>query len=157
MKEWLLPICLQVIGVFVILAEIFIPSLGVLSIIALSLFGFSIYLVFTGISTTAGLAVTGLDILLVPFVIAIGIKVLANSPLSLKRELSKKDGIISQNAELEKFLGMKGTAVTDLRPAGIAQIESRRLDVVTDGEYIDKGSQIEVAKVTGNQIVVVRA
>ncbi len=51
-------------------------------------------------------------------------------------------------------MNMEGVSVTDLRPAGMAEINSRRLDVVTDGEYIDVDTPIIVTQVTGNRIVV---
>jgi membrane-bound serine protease (ClpP class) len=49
---------------------------------------------------------------------------------------------------------MTGRSVTDLRPAGIAEIDSQRLDVVTDGEYIDVDTPIVVIGVKGNRIIV---
>jgi membrane-bound serine protease (ClpP class) len=49
---------------------------------------------------------------------------------------------------------MKGIAVTDLRPAGMAQINSQRVDVVTDGEYIEADTPVIVTGVAGNRIVV---
>jgi membrane-bound ClpP family serine protease len=157
MKAYLLPVLLQVIGVLVIIAEIFIPSLGVLTLIALAVLAYSIYIVFTSISTTAGVIFTGLDIILVPFIIILGIKILAKSPLSLKRELSKQNGVVSQKEKLETYINMPGESVTDLRPAGMAQINSQRVDVVTDGEYIDAGTPVVVTGVEGNRIIVDRA
>lgn len=50
--------------------------------------------------------------------------------------------------------GMKGTAVTDLRPSGIANIEGQRIDVMTQGDYIKSGEAIEVMSVFGSRIVV---
>ncbi|MCP3874021.1 MAG: serine protease [Desulfobacteraceae bacterium] len=154
MKSYLFPIALQIIGILVVIAEIFIPSLGLLAAIALTLFVYSLYLVFTTISTTVGMVFTGVDLILVPVLIVFGMKILAKSPLALKRELSKQDGVVSQKEQLEAYINMKGNSVTDLRPAGMAQINSQRVDVVTDGEYIDAGTPIVVTGVTGNQIVV---
>lgn len=154
MKLYILPVLLQVIGIAVVVAEIFIPSFGLLAIIALSVFFYSLYLVFTTISTTAGMVFTGFDLVLVPVLIVFGMKVLANSPLALKRELSKKDGVVSQSQGLEAYMNMKGKSVTDLRPAGMAEINSQRVDVVTDGEYIDAGTPIIVTGVAGNRIIV---
>lgn len=154
MKAYLIPVLLQVIGIMVIIAEIFIPSLGVLAVIALALLSYSLYIVFTSISTTAGVIFTGLDIIVVPLIIVLGIKILAKSPLSLKRELSKQNGVVSQKEKLETYINMKGTAVTDLRPAGMAQINSQRVDVVTDGEYIEADTPVIVTGVAGNRIVV---
>ena len=154
MKAYVIPVLLQMIGIIVIIAEIFIPSLGVLAVIALAILSYSIYIVFTSISTTAGVVFTGLDIIIIPFIVVLGIKILAKSPLSLKRELSKQNGVVSQKEKLETYINMRGTAVTDLRPAGMAQINSQRVDVVTDGEYIEADTPVIVTGVAGNRIVV---
>ncbi len=154
MKAYILPIALQMIGMLVIIAEIFIPSFGLLSLIALGIFAYSLTLVFTTISTFAGMIFTGLDIVLLPIMIIFGIKILAKSPLSLKRELSRQGGVVSQKQELEVFINQEGTAATNLRPAGMAMINSQRLDVVTDGEYVDKESPIVVTGISGNRIIV---
>ena len=154
MKPYFLPVLLQVIGILVVFAEIFIPSFGLLAAIALALFSYSLYLVFTTLSSTAGLVFAGLDLILVPVCVVFGMKILAKSPLSLRQELSKKQGVVSQAKEFETYLHMKGIAVTDLRPAGMAEINSHRLDVVTEGEYIEINTPVVVAGVTGNRIIV---
>jgi membrane-bound serine protease (ClpP class) len=51
-------------------------------------------------------------------------------------------------------MGREGKSVTDLRPGGTAIIDDKRLDVVSRGEYIEKGSNLIVVEVTGNQIIV---
>lgn len=154
MNVYLLPIVLQFMGIIVIITEIFIPSLGLLSVMALGIFAYSLYLVFADISTAMGMIFLGADVILVPIFIILGMKILAKSPLTLKQALSKKDGVMSQNKRLETYMGLKGKAVTDLRPAGMAQIKENRVDVVADGEYIDAGTPIIVTGVTGNQIMV---
>ena len=47
-----------------------------------------------------------------------------------------------------------GTAVSPLRPAGIANIDGTRVDVVSDGSFLDPGTPIVVTEVEGNRIVV---
>ncbi len=56
-----------------------------------------------------------------------------------------------------RWLGKKGRASSALRPAGIAEIEGERVDVVSDGELIDAGQLVEVTRVDGNRIVVRQA
>lgn len=154
MKAYIFPILFQLIGMLVIIAEIFIPSLGLLTVIALGIFFYSLYLVFTTISTTAGMIFTGMDLILLPVLLVFGMKILAKSPLALKQELSRQGGVVSQTPELKGYLRMKGVAVTDLRPAGVAMINAQRVDVVTDGEYIEVDTPIVVIGVTGNRIIV---
>jgi membrane-bound serine protease (ClpP class) len=47
-----------------------------------------------------------------------------------------------------------GVASSTLRPAGKASFGDLFVDVVSDGGYIDHGTQVEVIRVSGNRIVV---
>jgi len=53
-----------------------------------------------------------------------------------------------------RWIGKRGRASSPLRPAGIADIEGARVDVVSEGELIEPGTPIEVMRVDGNRIVV---
>ena len=54
MREFLIPVLLQLAGVIIIIAEIFLPSGGLLSLMAAGLFGYSLFIVFHDISTMVG-------------------------------------------------------------------------------------------------------
>jgi membrane-bound serine protease (ClpP class) len=150
----IIPIALQLVAVVVIIAEIIIPSGGILSIIAAGLLGYSLYAVFTEVSNFAGMVFVIADVILLPVVLVIGIKLLARSPATLKTQLSKTDGYSSQSAELSAYAGGTGTAITNLRPSGTALINGRRVDVVSRGEYIEKNTPVTVVAVDGNRVVV---
>lgn len=47
-----------------------------------------------------------------------------------------------------------GTAVTQLRPSGVATINGQRVDVVTEGGLIERGTPVKVVAVEGSRIVV---
>lgn len=51
-----------------------------------------------------------------------------------------------------ELIGKSGVAVTTLRPAGIAEIDGKRLDVATAGEFIQKGETITVIQAQGMHI-----
>ena len=53
-KDFLWPVILQLLGIVVIIAEMILPSAGLLTIAALGLFGYSLFLVFSTISVTTG-------------------------------------------------------------------------------------------------------
>ncbi len=155
-KIFLLPVILQLLGILVTIAEIILPSAGILSIMATCLFGYSLYLVYTEISPLAGTVFVLADILIIPVLIYTGLKFLARSPATLNTILSSKDGVTSQSSDQQQYLGCQGYAITDLRPSGAAHINDERLDVVTRGEYIEKQTEITVIAVKGNQIIVKR-
>ena len=153
-KAIYLPVILQLIGVLVVIAEIIIPSGGILAIIATALFGYSLYVVFINVSSTAGMAFVMADLVTIPILIYFGIKFLAKSPVTLRTMLSQADGVTSQAKELKGYLGHPGRALSDLRPSGMALIDEERVDVVTRGEYIEKNTDITVIAVRGNQVIV---
>ncbi len=153
-KSLIGPVLLQVAGIIIVIAEIFIPSGGLLAVIALSLFGYSLYMVFVNVSFFAGMCFSLADIIIVPLVVIYGLKALSNSSLALKKTLSSKDGVCSQSSDLKNYIKKKGVALTDLRPAGVARIDGDRVDVVSFGEYIEKDSIIYVYNVAGNQVIV---
>lgn len=55
-----------------------------------------------------------------------------------------------------ELVGHEGVAQTVLRPAGIGQIDGKRLDVVAESDMIERGSPIKVVAVEGSRIVVRR-
>ena len=55
---------------------------------------------------------------------------------------------------LEQFTGQVGQAATPLRPSGTIIIAGKRLDAVTDGEFIEVGSAIRVVRAHGMGVVV---
>ncbi len=149
-----IPVFLQFIGILVIIAEIILPSGGILSLLATGLFGYSLYLVFTQLSSSAGMAFIIADMILIPVLVYLGIKFMAKSPVTLRTKLSKEDGVTAQSPDQNDYLGSVGLAISDLRPSGVATIADERLDVVTQGEYIEKQTEIIVIEVSGNQIIV---
>ena len=154
MREFLIPVLLQLAGVIIIIAEIFLPSGGLLSLMAAGLFGYSLFIVFHDISTMVGTYFVLADLFIIPVLVAVGLKILARSSATLRETLSSDSGVVSQSPELKSFVGREGKSVTALHPGGTAIIDGKRLDVVSRGEYIDKDSNLIVVEATGNQIIV---
>jgi len=73
--------------------------------------------------------------------------------LVLNDSISTEDGYVASESRVE-LVGKKLKAYTDLRPAGVAILDNEKLDVVTDGDFIEKGNKIEVIRVEGMRIVV---
>jgi membrane-bound serine protease (ClpP class) len=66
-------------------------------------------------------------------------------------------GYVSPPDSDRRWLQRSGTALSPLRPAGIALIDGTRVDVVSDGGFVDAGAAIQVTRVDGNRIVVRQA
>lgn len=146
-------ITLLVCGLFLVGVEIFIPggvvgALGAAALLGAAAIGFQIF------SPALGWLSLAMILLLTAFAAFIWMKFFPASPigrmLSLNQNISKKD----QDDSLWKP-GMKGTALSTLRPAGKALIEGQRADVIAgDGTWIEQNAAIEVTKVAGNRIYV---
>ena len=52
------------------------------------------------------------------------------------------------------LVGSKGIAITPLHPSGRVEIGEKTFDVVTRGDFINKGQTVEIVEETGNHIVV---
>jgi membrane-bound ClpP family serine protease len=146
---------LLVLGLLFLLAEVFIPDFGIMGVLGIILF-------VVGIILTAETFVDVLVLLLILILFAALVVLLVirsaskgrlSRTLVLKDSLSKEKGF-SGVEDMKVFLGKEGTALTMLRPAGIGVFEGVRLDVVTKGAYIEKGTRIKITEVVGRRIVV---
>jgi membrane-bound serine protease (ClpP class) len=158
---------LVAIGVVLLLVELLIvPGFtiaGVAGILAL-VAGLGLALVGAGATVAAVVAALGRVAISVLMAMAGGLLLMRLLPslpfgrkLVLETDMEADDGYVSAPEGDRQWLGRTGTAVSPLRPAGIADMGHARVDVVSDGEFIDAGTPIEVTRVDGNRIVVRRA
>jgi membrane-bound serine protease (ClpP class) len=152
----LIIILLFIVGLALLFCELLLPGaiLGITG--AFSIVG-SIYLAFKNYPDIA-LWILMLELVAFGISLVIGLKIFPNTPiarrLTLTRTFDAQEGFTSVRADYTQYVGREGIAVTTLRPAGIAMIDGKRLDVVSDGEFIERNSRIKVAQVEGSRIVV---
>lgn len=142
-------------GLVLVVAEIFIPSFGILGLMAaLCLMGAIGRAYFEDPATgTALLAATAF---LVPIIMTFGLRMFPKTPLGRRltaRGFSFEDGTGVDRRD-EGLEGAEGVVEAPLRPAGIARIHGRRVDVVSRGELIEAGVPIVVVEVSGNRVIV---
>ena len=150
-------ILLFLVGLILILLEIFvIPGFGVTGVLGI----LSVLTSLIMASPDFSQAVLTLSCSLIAAILII-IFTLKNKKtrkvwgkLILSHKMETKEGYVSHNDSLTAFGGKRGTALTTLRPAGTAEIEGKRLDVITSGEFIEAGSGVEVILVEGARVVV---
>ena len=73
--------------------------------------------------------------------------------LVLAKTVRRAEGYAA-SSDTASLLGLTGTCVTALRPAGTARIGGRRMDVVTQGDFIEQGAAIRVVESHGHRLVV---
>jgi len=157
-------VLLGLAGLVLLVIEVFVlPGFGVAGALGLIAIVASLVLslVGPGFTTTFMLMAAGrvvLALLLALLASLVLLRFLPRLPfgrrLVLERGLTAADGYASAPETDLQWLGKRGMATTPLRPAGIADIDGRRVDVVSDGEHIDAGQFIKVTRVDGNRVVV---
>ena len=158
-------VVLFVIGVVLLLAEIFvIPGFGIAGISGLTAvllaLGFSL-IGNVGFSFPSGEAISSAVLTLAASLVMLVISMFSLgrllprserfSHLVLAPSMTAETGYTSAESHVE-WVGRTGIAITGLRPSGTAEIDDNRIDVVTSGEYIEKGSAIEVMEVKGSRV-----
>lgn len=151
---WLAVLAL-LLGVLALLMEIIVfPGFGVSGLTGILLIAWGVVLLSADVLQSLQGVVIGLTLTVVIFVWAIrfGFKKKFWHKLAME---DRQDQVYSAaRPELRDLLGKQGVALTILRPAGAAEIEGRRVDVVTEGGFIMKGSAIVVTRVEGTRVVV---
>lgn len=150
-----LTVFLLIIGFGLVLLEMHIPGFGVPGIAgAICLI---LAVVITARTFAQGLVMTLAILAVLGIMLGIVLTFFAKGklfkPLILSEEQKKEHGYIS-SSDLDYLLGKKGTAVTDLRPAGSVDIDGVKFDVISDGEYIPRGTKVEIFKVSGVKLLV---
>lgn len=74
----------------------------------------------------------------------------------LSESLSKEPKAAAYD-DMAYFMGKEGYTLTPLRPSGMADFEGVRLDVISEGEFIDKDVTIQIIRMDGRKIVVKEA
>jgi membrane-bound serine protease (ClpP class) len=74
--------------------------------------------------------------------------------LVLWKEERAEDGYTASPNEFRDMVGHRGVALSPLRPAGTAQFGDKRVSVVTEGGFIEKGASVEIFSAAGSRVVV---
>ena len=149
MDDWPYTLLIYILGLGLIVLEVFIPSGGLIGIGAVLCLGYSLWQLwvqFPWIALVCVVLTAGYVIILVRW----GFQ-------RFRMDTNLSDGVATGGDVKEaanNLIGCTGQAVTPLRPAGVARFEGRRYDVVTKGGFVEAGSQVQVIEASGNRILV---
>lgn len=139
--------------------ELFVPSGGVLGVVS-GVLAVAGVIAFWRAGTWWGTSATLAVATLVPVGINFAIRVMPHTPFG-RRLILKQESDVQMHAEdmqrreaeaMQAIVGATGTAVTPLRPIGVAEIEGQRVEVLAEGGPIDSGTPIRVVSITDNQL-----
>ncbi len=140
-----------------IVAEVFIPSGGLLSICALACIVGGVAIFFR-ISTLAGWLGVGVAIIMIPLLLIGAYRLLPMTRFGrhvmLAGPVRDRGDAIPDTPELIKLLGQNGQVLTPLRPVGTCDFSGRRVECVAEAGYVQKGATVKVIRVEGTQLTV---
>lgn len=148
-------IILFAIGLILVAVELFMPGFGLFGLLGVAAVIGSMFLAsFSTAQMLISLIIAVAVAAIVAFVIFryFGAR-LPMSKLVLTEATTSEKGYVS-NVTRKELIGMKGKTLTPLRPSGSALFGSERLDVVSEGSYIDRDRNVVIVETSGSRIVV---
>ncbi len=158
-SDWI-PAVIFFVGILLIALEIFvIPGFGIAGISGIIAIIASMLLAFGWSRIELAINTVGISLVMATVgIVLLSIYVLPKSALfrRITLELSQDNskGYSSHSKPDQGLVGKEGLVHTTLRPAGLVIIDGKRLDVVAEGEFINKGESVKVIAADGMRIVV---
>ena len=146
-------VILIALGFLGIVLEFFVPGM-VLGAIGGFLMLLAVVAGFIDKSPTTGVLTLIVAAVSSGVAVFLGMRILPETPVTLKQTHSPDDGFVAGPEGIAALAGKRGRSVTVLRPAGLIEIEGKKVDVVTEGEMIEPGTRVGVLRVEGNLVTV---
>jgi membrane-bound ClpP family serine protease len=140
-----------------IIAEIFVPSGGLISLCALGcLVGGAV--IFFHYSTIAGWIGIGIATVMIPTVLIFAYRIFPKTRFGKSVTLTpperQQGDAIPDTSELKKLLGKVGIVLTPLRPVGMCDFAGHRVECVAESGYVEKDKKVKVINVESTQLTV---
>lgn len=138
------------VGIEMVLPGFSVPGVSGIICLVAGVFALADSAMEAAVITLAVLAVLGI-------LMAVILKFLSNgrlkTPIVMDEEQQRTKGYLS-SSDLNYLLGKQGVTMTDLRPVGIGRFDGVNFDVMSGGNYIPKGTEVEIIKVEGSKLLV---
>ena len=150
---------LFLVGIGVIVLEVFVPSGGVLGFVSVAAIIAAIATAFLELGVGAGTAMIALSVVVVPVILGLAFRWFPETPLGrrvLPAPPEPADVVPDApgRRRARDLVGQRGRTTSDLLPWGTVEVGSESLDGVSEGGPIDAGSEIIVVGAQGAAVVV---
>ena len=140
-----------------IIAEVFVPSGGLIGLCALACL-ISGAVIFFQHSATAGWIGVGIAAVMIPGVLIFAYRIFPKTRFGKSVTLTpperQQGDAIPDTSELKKMLGKVGVVITPLRPVGMCDFAEKRVECVAESGYVDKDKKVKVIDVESTQLTV---
>ena len=151
---------LIIAGLMLLVAEMFLPSSGVLLVISLTMVGFGVAMTFLyGEDPATGVITLICVFIALPMIAGLMLHYWPKTRMGKRFFLSGPDedatvASMPVHLELEQLRGRFGRAVSALRPAGVAEFDGKRVDTITEGMMIEPGQWLRCIDVKAGKVIV---
>jgi membrane-bound ClpP family serine protease len=159
MNTLLWVVALLLLGLGVMVLEVFVPSGGILGFVSIAALIAAVATAFLEQGATAGMAALAVVVLAVPAVLSMAFRWFPETPLG-RRVLPPAPEAADVLPDLERrrhvreLVGHSGRTVSELLPWGRVEIDGEAVDAISEGGPIDAGAAIEAVGVQGTALVV---
>jgi len=148
-----LSLLLLAAGILVVVVEMFIPSAGILGIVAATFLIAGVVVAFLH-SLFFGLAVLTGTSLAMPLLFWLLVKVWPMTPMGKAILMNDTIENVVPESTTESLVGQVGIAKTKMLPSGIVAIDGDQHDAVSEGFAINAGDTVKVVSARGNRVYV---
>ena len=152
-------ILLLVVGLALVVLEVFIPSGGILGFLATCSIVAAVAVGFAGGGPWVGFTILATAVIGLPVVVVLAFRWWPSTPLGRRMMLGVPlDTEVLPDSrrrrKLKELINQVGVAKSKMLPSGAVTIDGRTIDAVSEGMPIDAGQRVRVIDVHGNRVVV---
>ena len=154
--ELLVPIALILVGLALIVVEVtVVPGLNVIGVAGVLGAAVGVVVAFVEYGVAGGLGTLAATVLAAGGVGYLLVESGAWDRFVLTDTLMGGDAEAADEAESRaRLLGKTGTAITPLRPGGVAEVGGARVEVETEGAFVASGSAVRVVALDRRRVIV---
>ena len=145
-------LCL-ILGAALMIVEVFLPGFGLPGVSGIVLIGAGTVIIWLKAGALTALATLLVVIAVLAVLISYMMRRATEGGAHARIFLREKEELRS-GEDMQVLLGKQGRTTSVLRPAGIGDFDGVRLNVVTEGSFIERDRPIEIVNVDGARIVV---
>ena len=154
-QSWIYAVGLLVMGFVLFYLEVFvIPGVNIFGILGFVSLLTGIVYAYVRLGPGAALWLGAGTALATAILVWLVLRLRAWQRLVLHRGNTSQEGYSAAPADLAELAGQTGEALTPLRPSGRARFGERIVDVVSEGDFIARGTPVAVLEVVGSRVVV---
>jgi membrane-bound ClpP family serine protease len=150
---------LLLVGLSLVMAEIFVPSGGVIGFLSFASILAAIAMAFYQSGPTIGIMFLLVSCIAVPAVLSAAFRFLPGTPVGrrLLPDIPTSEEVLPDSEErrrLRQLVGRIGQAKSKMLPSGAVQVDDQIIDAVSEGQPIEPGERVRVIEVRGAMVVV---